>query len=86
MDRYYSYYVKNCTNDTLLIDVSGVDTLRDWKYWNEQVQDIDLSIDTKENMEFYKATIGTIALPDSVITVVQTYSVLMILAIYTRLN
>ena len=69
MDRYYSYYVKNCTNDTLLIDVSGVDTLRDWKYWNEQVQDIDLSIDTKENMEFYKATIGTIALPDSVITV-----------------
>ena len=40
MDRYYSYYVKNCTNDTLLIDVSGVDTLRDWKYWNEQVQDI----------------------------------------------
>ena len=52
MDRYYSYYVKNCTNDTLLIDVSGVDTLRDWKYWNEQVQDIDLSIDTKENIRF----------------------------------
>lgn len=69
MDRYSSYYIKNCTNDTLLIDVSGIDSLRDWKYWNEQVQSIDLRIDTKENMEFVKATMGKIALPDSMVSV-----------------
>jgi len=69
MDRYYSYYIKNCTNDTLLIDVSGVDSLRDWIYWNEQVQSIDLHIDTKENMDFVKATMGKIVLPDSMVSV-----------------
>lgn len=48
-----------------MIDFSGVDTLRDWKYWNEQLQSIELPIDAKAKMEFYKATIGSIALPDS---------------------
>lgn len=65
MDRRSFFQIKNCTNDTLMIDFSGVDTLRDWKYWNEQLQSIELPIDAKAKMEFYKATIGSIALPDS---------------------
>lgn len=42
MDRRSFFQIKNCTNDTLMIDFSGVDTLRDWKYWNEQLQSIEL--------------------------------------------
>lgn len=70
MDGCYSYYIKNCTNDTLMINVDGVDTLRDWKFWNGQGLNVGLSLDTKEKVEFYKATIGTIALPDSMVTAV----------------
>lgn len=29
MDRRSFFQIKNCTNDTLMIDFSGVDTLRD---------------------------------------------------------
>lgn len=64
------YVVKNCTKDTLLLNLSAVETLSDWKYWNEQLQGINLPIEKDESkMDFYKATIGTLVVPNSKIDV-----------------
>lgn len=70
MDIKKFYVVKNCTKDTLLLNLSAVETLSDWKYWNEQLQGINLPIEKDESkMDFYKATIGTLVVPNSKIDV-----------------
>lgn len=53
-----------------MLNLSAVETLSDWKYWNEQLQGINLPIEKDESkMDFYKATIGTLVVPNSKIDV-----------------
>ena len=33
MDRVSLYYIKNCTKDSLLMDLASSDTLSDWESW-----------------------------------------------------
>lgn len=68
MDRKTTFYIKNCTKDTLLMELTEADTLVSWQFWSEQDED---SISPKEtdndDIAFYKAVIGSYALPDSTI-------------------
>ena len=66
VDIKTSYYIRNCTKDTLLINLSEVDTLTDWRYWSYDILPND-SDDAK--MSFNKAIIGNLALPDTIIPV-----------------
>jgi hypothetical protein len=33
MDKQINIYVKNCTKDSLLINITRTDTLVDWQFW-----------------------------------------------------
>ena len=34
-----SFLIKNCTKDTLLVELTESDTLDDWLYWDEHMED-----------------------------------------------
>ena len=68
MDRKTTLYIKNCTKDTLLIELSEADTLVNWQFWGKQAADVVSPNDTDEvDIAFNKAIIGSFALPDSTI-------------------
>ena len=70
MDRKEVFLVKNCTNDTLLMTLSKVDTLPNWRLWNEDLWKIaQADRSSREETAFQIATIGNIALPDSFVYV-----------------
>lgn len=64
MDCKTSLLIKNCTADTLLIDLSSKDTLANWDGWSEPLID---STSLKEmygdNWAFYNAIPGRMAQP-----------------------
>ena len=64
MDRKTTFFIRNCTNDTLLIGLLESDTLANWKDWN--AEDFVTTNDTDEDKQaLTKAIIGRFALPDS---------------------
>ncbi len=67
MDRTTPYYIKNCTKDSLLIELSKSDTLANWQYWSAQGENVMLQKNTDDAL--YKAVVGSLALPDSTIRV-----------------
>lgn len=70
IDRKTTFYIRNCTNDTLLIELSESDTLVDWKYWAKHAEEIIMSDDTKEvETALNNALFGRFVLPDSIIFV-----------------
>jgi hypothetical protein len=68
MDRKTTFFIRNCTNDTLLIGLLESDTLANWKDWN--AEDFVTTNDTDEDKQaLTKAIIGRFALPDSTLFV-----------------
>lgn len=68
MDRKTSFYIKNCTKDTLMMELSGADTLVNWQFWSWHAED-SVSPNDTDDIAFYKAIINSYALPDSIIYV-----------------
>ena len=70
-----SFLIKNCTKDTLLIDLTESDTLDDWVYWDEHMEDtlrFDWPEDTTVIYVHGKKTViraSHCVLPDSVLRV-----------------
>ena len=70
MDRKTTFYIKNCTKDTLLMGLSGADSFVDWQFGGKQEKGTILPNDAdKIEITFHKDIIGSIALPDSTIYV-----------------
>jgi hypothetical protein len=68
MDRKTTFFIRNCTNDTLLIGLLESYTLANWKDWN--AEDFVTTNDTDEDKQaLTKAIIGRFALPDSTLFV-----------------
>ena len=47
-----SSLIKNCTKDTLLVELTESDTLDDWVYWDEHMEDT-LRIMTPDTLAIY---------------------------------
>lgn len=67
-DTKYSYCIKNCTNDTLMINYSRVDTLANWEFWFDQDSDYVLRYNpTREKkVPFYYAIANGRTLPGEI--------------------
>lgn len=65
VDYKTSLSVKNCTADTLMINLSGVDTLENWKNWSEPLVDSAFQKKTYgDNWAFYNAIASSMVQPD----------------------
>ena len=70
MDRVSLFYIKNCTKDSLLINLSRSDTLDDWDFWGMQDAYVMPRSDTRgKDGAFTRAIIGSLAPPDFMISV-----------------
>ena len=68
-DKKTTFYVKNETADTVLLDLSQVDTLAEWECWGGQIENSGWLNSTDGENKLYIALIGSLALPDSMIYV-----------------
>jgi hypothetical protein len=69
MDKQINIYVKNCTEDSLLIKVTRTDTLVDWQFWPIEDAHPESQYDTRVfDDAFHLAVAGSLVLPDSMIS------------------
>lgn len=70
MDRKTTFFIKNSTNDTLLIELSESDTLVNKKYWSKRDEEIKIPVDSKElETVLSNSIIGHFAIPNAVLFV-----------------
>lgn len=53
MDRITAFCIRNCTNDTLYIELSESDTLDNWIYWSKYPKDTKRPIMPKDTTWIY---------------------------------
>ena len=67
MCKKETFFIKNCTDDTLMIDLTESDTLADWEYWRYRT-DLE-TLPQKDrygvDMAFIKAAVGCKVFPSS---------------------
>ena len=69
MDKVTTFYVKNCTKDSLLININRTDTLVDWQFWPIEDAHPESQYDTRVfDDAFHLAVAGSLVLPDSMIS------------------
>lgn len=69
MDGVSWFYIKNCTKDSLLINVTRTDTLVDWQFWLIEDEHPMSQYDTRVfDDAFHLAVAGSLVLPDSMIS------------------
>ena len=70
MDKVTTLYVKNCTKESLLINVTRTDTLADWQFWSME-DEYDMSQNDTGVIDdvFHLAVVNCQALPDSTICI-----------------
>ena len=70
MDKVTTFYVKNCTKDSLLININRTDTLVDWQFWLIEDAHPMSQYDTRVFYDaFHLAVVNSQALPDSTICI-----------------